>query len=53
MAKYLRPKTLFGDNFELYLNEIIVHKKSERNKFANFKQREWDFEKIEKLALED
>ena len=32
MAKYLRPKTLFGDNFELYLNEIIVHKKRERNK---------------------
>ena len=52
MAKYLRPKTLFGDNFESYLNEIVVEKPVPKNKFQNFEARKWDFDEIERLAME-
>ena len=52
MAKYLRPKTLFGDNFESYLNEIVVEKSVPKNKFQNFEARKWDFDEIERLAME-
>lgn len=63
-AKYLRPKTLFrADHFEDYLTqsaqksqEKINYKnptKEPVNKFANFKQRKWDFAQIEYLNLLD
>ena len=50
MEKFLRPKTLFGDNFEGYLNERSGKKKS-KNRFNNFHQREYDFEDLEKKML--
>ena len=64
-AKYLRPKTLFrADNFVKYSNQHDQNSRGNwtcnqkviqprQNKFANFKQREWDFEKIEFLSQYD
>ena len=64
-AKYLRPKTLFrADNFAKYSNRHDQNSRGNwtcnqkviqprQNKFANFKQREWDFEKIEFLSQYD
>ncbi len=53
MVKYLRPETLFGTKFEGYLNQQKVQNVSKStNKFANFKQRDLDFEEIERLEQE-
>ncbi len=64
-AKYLRPKTLLrADNFVKYLNQHDQNSRvnwtcnqkvirPRQNKFANFKQREWDFAQIEYLNLLD
>ena len=55
----LRPKTLFSAQyFDEYLNELTptineTIKEKHINKFANFEQRKWDFEKIERLAMEN
>lgn len=35
MAKYLRPKTLFGDNFEAYLNEQQIFSKN-KSKYVEY-----------------
>ena len=62
MAMYLRPSTLFGDNFEAYLNQEAVHvhadppreaKKpySVGTRFNNFTQRETDFVDLERKLL--
>lgn len=48
--RYLSPDGLFGNRFEKYLNQGIIEEKS-RNKFNDFPQREYDFEKLEKELL--
>ncbi|MCF0149606.1 MAG: conserved phage C-terminal domain-containing protein [Clostridium sp.] len=62
--QYLTPFTLFGDKFEVYLNQNIV-KQEENNSFVNktsygrnnklrfdnFKGRDYDFDKLEKQLL--
>lgn len=54
MYKYLRPMTLFSTKFESYLNQPTKkpHQKP-INKFQNFEPRKYDFEEIERLAMED
>ena len=62
--QYLNPFTLFGDKFELYLNQKVV-KNQDRNKnsyssnyrqprklrFDNFTGRTYDYDKLEKQLL--
>lgn len=50
--KYLRPETLFGNKFESYLNQKI-NKEKPKNKFNNFSQREYDFDKLEQQLLNE
>ena len=55
MRPYIRPATLFGSNFESYLNQkkpnnvTSVHESS--NKFNNFHQRTYDYGKLEAELL--
>lgn len=55
MSKYLRPQTLFGSNFESYLNQKLIQSKQNKpnkaNKFHNFIQSD-DFsgEDLEDIA---
>lgn len=56
--KYLRPTTLFAPtNFESYVNQKITKQKSKRDKpknkknFNNFKERDYDFSRLEKDLL--
>ena len=55
MVGYLRPKTLFNeDNFESYLNQPKTDGiKKPTNRFANFKQRDYelDSENMQKLKF--
>lgn len=44
MCEYLRPSTLFGSKFEAYLNA----KPGSANKFANFTQRTYNFDDLER-----
>ena len=44
MSEYLRPATLFGPKFESYLNA----KPGKVNTFANFTQRAYDFDELER-----
>lgn len=54
MYKYLRPMTLFSTKFESYLNQPIkTPYQKPINKFQNFEPRKYDFEEIERLAMED
>ena len=54
MYKYLRPVTLFSTKFESYLNQPTKKPSNKRvNKFQNFEPRKYDFEEIERLAMED
>lgn len=60
--QYLNPQTLFGDKFEIYLNQKIV-KEDKNNKafidyreprklrFNNFKGRDYDYDDLEKKLL--
>ena len=60
MAVQLKPSVLFSvNNFREYLEEtkleqltnpIYAPKRKRENKFANFEQRTWDFDKIERMA---
>ena len=65
--QYLTPFTLFGDKFEVYLNQKIVKSDESKNnnsygnkissssnkklKFDNFKGREYDYDELEKKLL--
>jgi uncharacterized phage protein (TIGR02220 family)/predicted phage replisome organizer len=49
--KYLRPKTLFSDKFEEYLNANIIKPKELRNQFNDYQQRTYDFDLLEKRLL--
>lgn len=48
MCQYLRPLTLFSNKFESYLNQPSQAKNT-ANKFTNFEQRDWDWEKINEI----
>lgn len=48
--QYLRPKTLFSENFEDYLNHKNVVNKSKGN-FNNYAQRNYDYESLERKLL--
>lgn len=48
MCQYLRPLTLFSNKFESYMNQPSQAKNT-ANKFANFEQRNWDWEKINEI----
>lgn len=48
MAKYLRPKTLFGTNFDSYLNEIHAKPKSTPHSISRAPT--YDLEKIKRDA---
>ena len=52
MCQYLRPVTLFSNKFESYLNQPLQARNT-TNKFANFKQHDWDWEKINKIIAND
>ena len=60
--QYLNPQTLFGDKFEVYLNQnIIKEEKSNKGyvdyreprklRFNNFKGRDYDYDDLEKKLL--
>ena len=65
--QYLTPFTLFGDKFEVYLNQNIVkeeereinnyygssksYRRNNKLRFDNFKGRDYDFDKLEKQLL--
>ena len=64
--QYLTPFTLFGDKFEVYLNQKVVKQDTTRNnnfygnknygqpkklRFDNFKGRDYDYDKLEKQLL--
>ena len=51
MKKYLRPSTLFGSNFEGYLNQKTFPKKQKSNKFNNFESRKYDMNNLEAMLL--
>lgn len=59
---YLRPSTLFGENFEAYLNQmkfvyvcggvdLAAKPKAFGTRFNNFTQRNYDFDSMERLLL--
>lgn len=55
--QYLTPFTLFGDKFEVYLNQKVI-KLEEKNyfgqeklRFQNFEGRDYDYDKLEKQLL--
>ena len=58
-APNLKPRILFNEkNFDEYLNEPVAvyqqaQPKKSINKFQNFEPRKYDFEEIERLAMED
>lgn len=55
MRPYLRPSTLFGKNFESYLNQPEVKFKQPKSGFTKFPQREYskqDYAAIEKALLQ-
>lgn len=53
MEKFLRPATLFGTKFEAYLNQKEERKTAgSKNRFNNFRQREYDYDALEKKLLE-
>ena len=58
-APNLKPRILFNaKNFDEYLNEPVaiyqlVQPQKRINKFQNFEPRKYDFEEIERLAMED
>lgn len=49
--RFLTPYILFGLKFESYLNQNII-KGDSGTGFSNFKQRDYDFEELEKQLLE-
>ena len=64
--QYLNPFTLFGDKFELYLNQKVVreedrknnnfygnnnYKKPKKLRFDNFTGRTYDYDKLERQLL--
>ena len=65
--QYLTPFTLFGDKFEVYLNQKIVKQEARKNnnsyenkksygynknlRFHNFKGRDYDYDELEKKLL--
>lgn len=65
--QYLTPFTLFGDKFEVYLNQKIVKQEEGKNnnpyenkksydtnknlRFHNFKGRDYDYDDLEKKLL--
>lgn len=65
--QYLTPFTLFGDKFEIYLNQKIVEQAESKNnnpyenkksygynknlRFHNFKGRDYDYDELEKKLL--
>lgn len=50
--QYLTPFTLFGDKFEIYLNQKIVNQQESKNlRFHNFKGRDYDYADLEKKLL--
>ena len=65
--QYLTPFTLFGDKFEVYLNQKIVNQEQSKNnnsyenkksygsnknlRFYNFKGRDYDYDELEKKLL--
>lgn len=53
--RYLRPETLFGAKFESYLNEKPTstkpRAKPSNNRFNSFKQRNYNFDALEKQLL--
>ena len=55
--QYLTPFTLFGDKFEMYLNQKIVNKnnksygKDKNLRFHNFKGRDYYYDDLEKKLL--
>lgn len=52
MRPYLRPSTLFGTKFEVYLNQKSSGKRAAKNRFINFPQRDNAglFERIERMG---
>lgn len=52
MCQYIRPLTLFSNKFESYLNQP-AQAKNTANKFANFKQHDYDWEKINNILASD
>ncbi len=52
--KFLRPATLFGTKFESYLNgKTSTQKKTSKNRFANFTERNNDYGDIEKRMIKE
>lgn len=49
--KYLTPFTLFGDKFEVYLNQKVLREEGKKLRFHNFKGRDYDYDKLEKQLL--
>ncbi|EOR20194.1 hypothetical protein A500_18192 [Clostridium sartagoforme AAU1] len=60
--QYLNPKTLFGDKFEIYLNQNIIkqdknnksyenYREPKKLRFNNFKGRDYDYDILEKKLL--
>ncbi len=60
--QYLNPQTLFGDKFEIYLNQNIIKEEKKENtfidyreprklRFNNFKGRDYDYDDLEKKLL--
>ena len=52
MCQYLRPVTLFSNKFESYLNQPSQAKNT-ANKFANFEQHDYDWEKIDEILANE
>jgi len=51
MEHYLRPDTLFGTNFEGYLNQNIVKNKPVTSQFHQMEKNNYDFDDLEKRLL--
>lgn len=50
MAGYLRPKTLFGTNFESYLNRV---RGKPKNEFLNFQHHDYDLKELARRAKQE
>lgn len=61
LERHLTPFTLFGDKFEMYLNQKIIRDKFKKNevfdreprklRFDNFEPRKYDYDDLEKKLL--
>lgn len=51
MRIYLRPKTLFGSNFDVYLNQEQTEKMPVSRNLNNFERREYDMDSLEEQLL--